>query len=96
MLTSKQRAQLKGLASKEPSILQIGKGDIGENVIRQADEALLARELVKGTVLPNCEKDARQIGQSLADATESELVIAIGRKFVLYRKNPEKRKIALS
>ena len=59
-LTSKQRAQLRGLANGIDTILQIGKDGIGENLIRQADDALEARELIKGRVLENnLEYDAR-------------------------------------
>ena len=47
-LTSKQRAQLRGLANSIDTILQIGKDGIGENLIKQADDALEARELIKG------------------------------------------------
>ena len=52
-LTSKQRAQLRGLANSIDTILHIGKDGIGDNLIKQADDALEARELVKGKVLDN-------------------------------------------
>ena len=50
-LTSKQRAQLRGLANGLDTILQIGKEGIGDNLVQQANEALEARELIKGRVL---------------------------------------------
>ena len=52
-LTSKQRAQLRGLANTMDTILHIGKDGIGENLVKQADDALEARELIKGKVLEN-------------------------------------------
>ena len=52
-LTSKQRAQLRGLANSIDTILQVGKDGIGANLIKQADDALEARELIKGRVLDN-------------------------------------------
>ena len=90
-LTSKQRAQLRGLANGIDTILQIGKEGIGENLIRQADDALEARELIKGRVLENnLEYDARTAAQELARATRSEVVQVIGTKFVLYRESHSK------
>ena len=68
-LTSKQRAQLRGLANTIDTILQVGKDGLGENLIKQADDALEARELIKGRVLDNnIEYDARKAAQELAAA----------------------------
>jgi RNA-binding protein len=85
-LTSKQRAQLRGLANTIDTIVQVGKDGIGENLIKQVDEALEARELIKGRVLDNnIEYDARLAAEELAKATRSEVVQVIGTKFVIYR-----------
>ena len=90
-LTSKQRAQLRGLANTIDTIIQIGKDGIGENLIKQADDALEARELIKGRVLDNnIEYDARLAAAELAKATRSEVVQVIGTKFVLYRESHSK------
>ena len=90
-LTSKQRAQLRGLANTIDTIIHIGKDGIGENLIKQADDALEARELIKGRVLENnIEYDARLAAQELAKATRSEVVQVIGTKFVLYRPSHKK------
>jgi RNA-binding protein len=92
-LTSKQRAQLRGLANGIDTILQIGKDGIGENLVKQADGALEARELIKGKVLENnLEYDARTAAEELAKATRSEVVQVIGTKFVLYRETHSKPK----
>ncbi|MBQ3072311.1 MAG: YhbY family RNA-binding protein, partial [Oscillospiraceae bacterium] len=74
MLTSKQRAQLKGLASTEDTILHIGKAGITENLIAQANDALAARELIKGRVLDNCLLDPREACEKLAQACGAEPV----------------------
>ena len=99
-LTSKQRAQLRGLANGIETILQVGKDGIGENLIRQADDALEARELIKGRVLDNnIEYDARSAAQALAKATRSEVVQVIGTRFVLYREShskPKEKRIQLA
>jgi len=89
MLTSKQRAQLKSLASNADTIVHIGKGGITENVITQTKDALKARELVKGKVLENSLLTAREACQVLADACKAEPVQFIGSKFVLYKENKE-------
>ena len=92
MLTSKQRAYLRGLATNEPTIMQIGKGGISENLIKQADDALEARELIKGRVLENSMYTAREAAEELSVATRSEVVQVIGSKFVLYRMQHDKNK----
>ena len=89
MLTSKQRAQLRGMASTEDTILQIGKGGITENVVTQAKDALKARELIKGRVLENSMLTAREACEELARLCLAEPVQAIGTKFVLYKENRE-------
>ena len=98
-LTSKQRAQLRGLANSIDTILQVGKDGIGANLIKQADDALEARELIKGRVLENnLEYDARRAAEELAKATRSEVVQVIGSKFVLYREShskPREKRIQL-
>ena len=92
-LTSKQRAQLRGLANSIDTIIQIGKDGIGENLIAQADDALEAREIIKGRVLDNnIEYDARLAAQEKAKATRREVVQVIGSKFVLYRESHSKPK----
>lgn len=96
-LTSKQRAQLRGIASNLETILIVGKDGIGENLIKQADDALEARELIKGKVLENSLLTAREAAEELAPITRSEVVQVIGSKFVLYRRQmqKDKRKIEL-
>ena len=97
-LTSKQRAQLRGLANDIDTIVHIGKDGIGDNLIKQADDALEARELIKGKVLENSMLSAREGAEELAKATRSEVVQVIGTKFVLYREShskPREKRIQL-
>ena len=94
-LTSKQRAQLKGLAMTEDTIIQIGKGGITENTITQVKDALAARELIKGRVLENSLLTAREAADALAEACAAETVQTIGSKFVLYKRNAKEPKITL-
>ena len=91
-LTSKQRAQLRGLANSIDTIVHVGKDGLGDNLIKQADDALEARELIKCKVLENSMLTAREAADALATATRSEVVQVIGTKFVLYRPSHRKDK----
>ena len=96
-LTSKQRAQLRGMASTLDTIVHVGKDGIGENLIKQVNDALEARELIKGRVLENSMLTAREAAEELKVAARCEVVQVIGSKFVLYRMQHDKvkRKIEL-
>jgi len=94
-LTGKQRSYLKGLANTLTPIVQIGKGGVTENVIRQLDDALEAREIVKGRVLKNCIEEVRDVVDELAERTGAQVVQIIGNNFVLYRPSKEKNVINL-
>ena len=91
-LTSKQRAQLRGLANSIDTILIVGKDGIGDNLIKQANDALEARELIKGRVLENSMLTPREAAEELAPLTRSQVVQVIGTKFVLYRPSHKKDK----
>lgn len=91
-LTSKQRAQLRGLANGLDTIVQIGKDGIGDNLVQQANDALEAREIIKCRVLENSMLTAREACEELAKRTRSEQVQVIGTKFVLYRPSHSKEK----
>ena len=95
MLTSKQRAQLKGLANSIDAILQVGKGGIGEQLIKQVNDALAARELIKMHVLETAPQPIAEIAAALAEATDSDVVQVIGQKMILYRRNKENPVIEL-
>ena len=95
MLTSKQRAYLRSLANSAETILQVGKEGISEKLIKQVDDALTARELIKGKVLETAPGFAGEIAAQLAEATGSEVVQVIGMRFVLFRRNLKNPKISL-
>ena len=85
MLTSKQRVKLRSLASTMPSIFQIGKGAVSDNLTEGLDSALSARELIKITVLKNCDYEADDLMRLLEVKLRAEAVCRIGNKIVLYR-----------
>lgn len=95
MITSKQRAQLRAIAAGLNAELQIGKGGITENVVRQASEALAARELIKVHVLENSMLTAREACDALCEACGADGVQVIGSKFVLFKQNEKDPKIVL-
>lgn len=90
MLTSKQRATLKGLASKEDTILQVGKGGINDALVKQVSDAVNKRELIKIRALETTPQSIEEIARVLEERTGSELVHIIGTKIVLYKKNKKK------
>lgn len=95
MLNSKQRAYLRSLANEAESILIVGKGGISADVIRQADDALTARELIKGHTLETSPITPREAADRIAAETHSDTVQVIGSRFVLYRQNEKEPKIVL-
>lgn len=94
-MTSKQRAYLRSLANSIQSIVMVGKGGMSPEIIKQADDALKARELIKGSVLETSPLSAREAAEQIAQATQAQVVQVIGGKFVLYRRNEEKPVIEL-
>ena len=95
MLTSKQRAYLRGLANNLETILIVGKGEITDNIIMQADTALTARELIKGKRLESSAYTARECADIISEKCGADVVQVIGSKFVLYRQNPDEPVIVL-
>ena len=91
-LTSKQRAQLRGLASVSDTIVQIGKDGVTDAVIQSVKDALKARELIKCKVLENSMLTPREACAALCEACKAEPVQVIGTKFVLYRPSHKKDK----
>ena len=86
-LTKKQIKQLRGMANKLNPIVQVGKNDLSENAIKQADDIIERRELIKGSVLDGSGLTAKETGEGLAEQLEAELVQVIGNRFVIYRRS---------
>ena len=96
MLTSKQRAYLRSLAVNEDTILMMGKSGMSPELVKQADDALEKRELIKGRVLPESSPmTSREAAEAIAQETGSDVVQVIGSRFVLYRKKKKDPKICL-
>ncbi len=95
MLTSKQRAKLRGMANTIPALYQIGKDGITENMVKQFADALEAKELIKVHVLENALMDTREAAEMSAEAVGADTVQVIGSKFVLYKPSKENPQIEL-
>ncbi|MDD3184436.1 MAG: ribosome assembly RNA-binding protein YhbY [Anaerostipes sp.] len=94
-MTSKQRAYLKSLAMKIQPIFNVGKGSLSPELIEGIREAIDARELIKISVLQNCNDDANELANMIAERTRSQVVQVIGKKIVLYKESRDHKKIEL-
>ena len=95
MLNSRQRAQLRGLANSLDTIFQVGKGGVTKNTVKQVDDALEARELIKLRVLETSPVSSREAADEIAEKTHSDVVQVIGTRFVLYRESRDNKQIRL-
>ena len=73
MLTSKQRAYLRAMANSIETILMVGKGGISDDIVKQANDALKARELIKGKVLETAPHSPRDTAEEIAEKTKSDV-----------------------
>lgn len=94
-MTSKQRAYLKGLAMTMDPIINVGKNSVTPELIQSIDEAIKKRELIKLSILKNCLDDPKEIANTIAERTKSQVVQVIGKKIVLYKRNNKNPKIEL-
>lgn len=94
MLTSKQRAILRGQANSLTPVFQVGKGEIDETLIQSTADCLAARELIKMRVLETSMYNAKEAANILADKTGADVVQVIGSKFVLYLQKKKDSKYA--
>lgn len=95
MLTSKQRAKLRGLANSIPALYQVGKDGITENTVKQFIDALEANELIKVHVLENSLLGAREAAEETAEKSGAQVVQVIGNKFILYKQSEKKPTIEI-
>lgn len=95
MLTGKQRRFLRAMGTGIDPIFQIGKGGLSENLIKQLDDALEARELIKVKVLTNSEETPKDAGGQIALAINAELVQVIGKTMLFFRSSKKNPRIEL-
>lgn len=95
MLTGKQKRLLRSEAHHLNPIFQVGKGGVNENMVKQIAEALEARELIKVSILQNCEIDKEEVAKQLCKEISAEVVQIIGKIIVLYKQSTENKKLQL-
>ena len=95
MLTGKQKRFLRSTAHHLTPIFQVGKGGVNDNMISQISDALEARELLKVSILQNCDVDKNTVAEELVRGTKAELVQLIGHTVVLYKESKENKQIVL-
>ena len=95
MLNSKQRSFLISLSNPLDPVVQIGKNGVSPEAVISSEEAFNTRELLKGAVMKMAPVTPREAAETLAGRTRSQVVMVIGRKFVLYKPFKENPKIIL-
>jgi RNA-binding protein len=95
MLTGKQKRFLRSKAHHLNPIVQVGKGGVNDNMIKQIDQVLEARELIKVSILQNCEDDRDTVAEQLSRGAKAELVQIIGNTIVLYKESRENKQLVL-
>jgi RNA-binding protein len=95
MLTGKQKRFLRSKAHHLVPIFQVGKGGVNANMIKQINEALEARELLKVSVLQNCGEDKETVAAAIIGGTGAEMVQLIGNTIILYKESKEHKTIEL-
>ena len=96
MLTSKQRAYLRGLANTISPTTTIGKDGITESLLDSIRESFNTRELIKISLLDTAGLVTREAADQIARVVQAESVQAIGSKIVLYKKCKDDPKIVLT
>lgn len=94
-MNSKDRAYLRSLANTITPIIQVGKIGVNDNLIKQVDDALEARELIKINVLETSPLEADEIAVQIAEKVNCTVVQVVGRKITLYRKRVKDSKIGI-
>ena len=86
---------LRGMANTIEPILYIGKEGVTDGTVKEAYDALEARELIKGCVQPGAPVTAREALTELCERLGAEPIQQIGRRFVMYRPSRENPRIVV-
>lgn len=95
MLTGKQKSYLRSEAHHLKPVFQVGKLGVNENLIEQITDVLEKRELIKVSILQNCEMDKHDVAKAFENEAEAEIVQIIGNTIVLYKESTEDKQIKL-
>ncbi|WP_313891778.1 ribosome assembly RNA-binding protein YhbY [Psychrobacillus sp.] len=95
MLTGKQKRFLRSKAHHLQPIFQVGKGGVNDALVKHIEEAIEVRELIKISILQNCEVDKQTVADQLSKESKAELVQLIGLTVVLYKQSKNNPRIEL-
>lgn len=95
MLTGKQKSYLRSEAHHLKPLFQVGKLGVNENLVEQIEDVLEKRELIKVSILQNCEMDKNDVAEMLSEKANAHVVQIIGSIIVLYKESLENKKIQL-
>ncbi len=90
MLSSKERKVLSGLGQTLDPIFQVGKNGLDGNILSELSDALEKRELIKISVLKNCDNTAKEVSSAICEELNAEPVSCVGSKIVIYRRSTRK------
>ena len=94
ILSTRQRAFLRGLGHHLQPVVMLGKEGITAGLLQALDIALDQHELVKLRVLETAPSDAKELAADLASQSVSALVQVLGRTLLLYRRRPDSQRSA--
>ena len=86
-LTKKQIKQLRAMANSLKPLFYVGKNDLTESAVNQADETIEKHELIKCAVQDGSGLTAKEAAAELAEQLNAEVVQSIGNRFVLFRRS---------
>ncbi len=95
MITSKQRAYLRGLANSYETLFQVGKSGVTDTLLKQVEDALKARELIKINSLETTPIAPKELANIIAEKVKCDVVQVVGRKMIFYKRNEKDPKIVL-
>jgi RNA-binding protein len=95
VLTTKQRAYLRGLAHPLAPIVRVGKAGVTDSVIAETRKSLDSHELIKVRIDVDGGAERRDVAAQLATATDSQIAGTIGKVAILYRERDEEPEIRL-
>jgi len=92
-LSGRDRRYLRSLAHELRPVVQVGEAGLTPPVVQALEQALLDHELVK--VRLREPEDKKALARALAEAAGADLAGLVGHTAILYRRHPERPRIAL-
>jgi len=90
MITTKERAKLKSLAQNLKPVLNIGKDNLNENIIKEIEKYLNKHELMKIKILQNSEENAKDVMDFVCARVGCDPVLVVGKILIVYKFSTEK------